>query len=79
MSKFDVVKARKVADDFMEFLEPEDKSFLRVGLTIRAACNAVDDLAAKLAIAREALEHYAEADCWPGIDAKAREALAKVR
>jgi hypothetical protein len=57
---FDVKKARKIAEDFMEYLEPEDKEFLRIGMRLRAACNEIERHREENRRLREALTRILE-------------------
>jgi hypothetical protein len=67
--KFDIPKARKLADDFLDFCEPGDKEFYRIGMTLRAACNEIEFLKAdraKLMAIAEIAKRRKDLwrDCW---------------
>ena len=44
---FDVEKARKLADKMLDQCAPEDKFFIRIAMTLRAACNEIEFLKAR--------------------------------
>jgi hypothetical protein len=44
---FDVEKARQLANELLDSCAPDDKLFMRIAMTLRAACNEVDFLRAR--------------------------------
>ena len=44
---FDIVKARKLADELLDFCAKEDKWYMRIAMTLRAACNEIEFLKAR--------------------------------
>ncbi len=58
---FDVELARKIAEDFLEDLLPEDQFFMNVGMTIRRACNEIERLDARLVRLQCRVETLADA------------------
>lgn len=45
--KFDCAKARKLAEQMIDLCDPSDEFFMRLAMTLRAACNEIEMLRAE--------------------------------